>query len=292
VAGDVRLTLMHELAHIYLPGADPLESATDITMNGANFDFRGPVIDEQNDIALGGGLTDQIQTSYYATILTSQTTLFGSFATYTSYSEDRAVDTTRLGSAGADNIDHSNNTLLLNDLLFGLGGNDTLQGGDGDDHLYGGVDLVTAGSGKDKLYGGAGGDRLLGGDGNDFLDSGLNVIDPNSPTEREDWLEGGAGDDVLIMRGRWCVAAGGAGDDQFWIADSGDRYTYQITDSEAGDSIYWHGYHLTGGSKQVIELIFDAADPEVSYALVGALDGYGFIYSWWGTQLAISAPDG
>jgi hypothetical protein len=177
-----------------------------------------------------------------------------------------------------------------------MGGNDTIRGGDGDDFLYGGADPTQAGSGKDKLYGAAGGDLLFGGDDNDFLDSGLNVIDPYSPTEREDRLDGGDGNDVLIMRGMWCVAAGGAGDDQFWVTDTGDGWSYEITDSDAGDSLYWHGYPLTGGAKQVIEMIFDPdpAQGQSGYADVGALDGNGFRYYYGAVNadLFIIAPDG
>lgn len=213
-----------------------------------------------------------------------------------SYSDGRDVDTTRLGTSSDNFIDHSNNTIRIRDLLFGMDGNDTIKGGDGDDFLYGGADPGHAGSGKDKLYGGAGGDMLFGGDDNDFLNSGLNVIDPYSPTEREDRLDGGDGDDVLIMRGMWCVAAGGAGDDQFWITDTGDGWSYEITDSDAGDFLYWHGYHLTGGAKQVIEMIFDPdpAQGQGGYADVGALDGNGFRYYYGAVNadVFIVAPDG
>lgn len=294
VQADIRLTIMHELAHIYLPGSDPA-AASELTRNGANYNFRGPVVDEQNAIATNAGLTDQIQTAYDAAFSSSDGR-YNLFTVNSSYSDHRDVDITRLGTSGADNVDHSARTQatvpgMLNDLLFGLGGNDTIKGGDGDDHLYGGGDPTIAGSGKDKLYGGDGGDRLFGGDDNDFLDGGLNVIDPNSE-QRGDTFDGGDGDDILVIRGISCESAtGGAGDDQFWI-DSDPVGSYWIMDSEAGDSLYYNGYHLTGGAKQVIELIYDPADYEVSYALVGALDGNGFIYSWWGSQLAINAPDG
>ena len=51
------------------------------------------------------------------------------------------------------------------DIILGVGGNETLRGHDGDD-------VVFASGGSDTIYGGAGNDRLDGGAGNDYLDGG------------------------------------------------------------------------------------------------------------------------
>jgi len=170
VAGDVRLTIMHELAHIYLTANDP-PSVSEAAMNAANFDFRGPVIDEQNRIALDAGLTSQVQTSYFAALLSTET-LFSSFTTNVSYTAGNTVDTTRFGVPGAaDNIDHSNNTRLVRDLLFGLDGNDEIKSGKGDDYVYGGDgnDKIFGGDGKDVLVGQAGDDEFRGEKGDDTI---------------------------------------------------------------------------------------------------------------------------
>ncbi len=81
-----------------------------------------------------------------------------------------------------------------NDLLRGTGpgahrfdgdaGNDTLEGGDGDDVLNGGAD-------KDRLVGGAGNDTLDGGISNDLLIGGSG----------QNTLTGGAGYDIFGIRG-------------------------------------------------------------------------------------------
>jgi serralysin len=67
-----------------------------------------------------------------------------------------------------------------NDAILGLAGNDTLNGGNGNDVLDGG-------GGNDKLTGGNGTDMLFGSVGNDDLDGG----------NGKDTVNGGAGDDVL-----------------------------------------------------------------------------------------------
>ncbi|MET4694551.1 beta strand repeat-containing protein [Endozoicomonas lisbonensis] len=59
--------------------------------------------------------------------------------------------------------------------LYGLGGNDLLDGGVGNDILDGGEgnDELIGGSGSDKLIGGKGDDILIGGSGNDLFFGGI-----------------------------------------------------------------------------------------------------------------------
>jgi len=86
-----------------------------------------------------------------------------------------------------------NNTLTGNDLygdmLFGLGGDDTLDGLGKDD----------------KLFGGDGADSLAGGAGNDFIDGGAD----------SDTIVGGAGNDQIIYDSAdtWANISGGDGND-------------------------------------------------------------------------------
>jgi Ca2+-binding RTX toxin-like protein len=84
---------------------------------------------------------------------------------------------TLLGAGSAD----------LYDLIFE--GNDTINGGGGNDRLKGfeGDDRLNGGSGDDRLLGDAGNDILSGGNGNDSLNGGAG----------EDVLRGGAGNDKL-----------------------------------------------------------------------------------------------
>jgi Ca2+-binding RTX toxin-like protein len=94
-------------------------------------------------------------------------------------------------------------------IIYGTGGNDTLQGSIGSDTIYGyaegtdpdletGNDTIYGGNGRDTIYGGGGDDTLYGGDLNDTLYGGAG----------DDHLYGDSGDDILD---------GGAGNDTFWI---------------------------------------------------------------------------
>lgn len=88
--------------------------------------------------------------------------------------------------------------------LNGYGGNDTIQGGDGNDRINGmnGTDSIRGGAGNDYILGGANADRLYGEDGNDTLSGGGS----------NDKLYGGVGADRMM---------GGNGDDYFDSREAG-----------------------------------------------------------------------
>jgi len=100
----------------------------------------------------------------------------------------------------------------LNDYISCLGGDDSVNGGNGDNFLIGGMgdDTIDAGDGDDTIVGSEGSDRLsagggfnivLGGDGDDYIESyGANTID------------GGAGNDLFSVWGGGRID-GGAGND-------------------------------------------------------------------------------
>ncbi len=142
-----------------------------------------------------------------------------------------------------------------NDVLFGYDGNDTLNGGDGNDALNGGAgnDILNAGDGLNSLSGGAGDDTLngganqdglFGGDGNDTLNGGNGT----------DLLQGGAGNDTL---------SGGQGGDIFnFIGDWGQD---TISDYNAGvDVISFADLNAMGGSATGPSSFTDFTITEVS----------------------------
>ncbi len=86
------------------------------------------------------------------------------------------------------------------DVLSGDNGNDTLLGGEGADRLLGFAenDLLLGGGGNDTLSGDSGFDTLIGGLGNDTLDGGTNP-ELGDPGAQGDILLGGEGDDTYMV---------------------------------------------------------------------------------------------
>lgn len=73
------------------------------------------------------------------------------------------IEIATYGTSGDDNFAGAETgDASVDDMLFGLGGNDTISGNEGDDFINGG-------DGDDSLYGGAGDDFIIGGLGTDTL---------------------------------------------------------------------------------------------------------------------------
>jgi Ca2+-binding RTX toxin-like protein len=83
-------------------------------------------------------------------------------------------------------------------VLNGMGGNDTLYGYHGSDWVYGGSgnDIMSGSSGQDWVYGGSGRDTVNGGSGNDWVwgDAGRDTVYGGLGN---DTVNGGAGNDTL-----------------------------------------------------------------------------------------------
>ena len=127
---------------------------------------------------------------------------------------------TLYGEAGDDYLDGGKD----NDYLDGGAGNDRLKGGQGEDELQGGLgdDTLTGGSGADTLFGGEGNDKLFG----DGSGSGSGRGSGSGEASFNDYLDGGAGDDLIV---------GGAGDDT-------------LLGGEGNDSLYGDGMGSGSGS--------------------------------------------
>jgi len=110
-------------------------------------------------------------------------------------------------ATGNDTLDGGNG----NDAILGLAGNDTLNGGNGNDVLDGGGgnDGLTGGNGNDLLFGSFGMDTLIGGNGDDSLDGGAG----------DDSLTGGRGPDLFVFHA-------GFGEDTITDLGNGDRIQF------------------------------------------------------------------
>jgi Ca2+-binding RTX toxin-like protein len=139
------------------------------------------------------------------------------------------------------------------DILIGGAGDDILIGQAGDDTLYGGEgqDIIAGWEGADLLYGGSGDDLMAGDFGRDeqvnqrgidgfagdyrLVRAGVlgSPASFGTPVEQvgDDFLDGGAGNDILFGEGGYDVLLGGDGNDTLW----GDA-TY-LPDELHGDDV-------------------------------------------------------
>jgi len=99
------------------------------------------------------------------------------------------------------------------DIIHAGDGMDYVNGNAGNDSIYGeaGADRLYGGAGDDGIYGGDGNDHINGNKGNDLLDGG-NGNDEILGGQGDDTISGGAGIDTLT---------GNAGNDTFFLAASG-----------------------------------------------------------------------
>jgi hypothetical protein len=145
------------------------------------------------------------------------------------------VGETICGLLGNDTI----NALGGDDVVFGdlcdvkaklsaaqtAGGNDTLNGGAGNDALYGagGNDRISGDDGADKLFGGGGNDTLAGGRGRDSLDGGAGN-DRLTGGADVNTYKGGAGDDTVDAKnGKKETVDCGAGKKDSASVDKADK---------------------------------------------------------------------
>jgi Ca2+-binding RTX toxin-like protein len=126
-------------------------------------------------------------------------------------------------------------------VLYGMGGNDTINGSAAGDQLFGGDgnDTINAGGSSDVVYGELGNDTLNGGDGNDYLqdDAGTNT------------LNGGDGSDYVVFQGNAINSAnGGAGSDSLDIRAQGrtSAFAINLTAMWSGGSGAVNGGTVTG----------------------------------------------
>ncbi|MBH8575469.1 hypothetical protein I8752_21140 [Nostocaceae cyanobacterium CENA369] len=173
------------------------------------------------DTLIGGAGDDVLWGGYnaYEGVLASLDDYF-----FTEYNNNGYGNDLLVGGSGNDTL-HGDSIfadIIING-VFAIGGNDTLDGGSGNDLLEGslGEDYLCGGSGNDRIYGGtlnpsshqadAGDDHLYGGSGDDLLVA--STVDPYFYGGKNDFLDGGAGNDTLYGEVGSDFLDGGAGND-------------------------------------------------------------------------------
>ncbi|WP_151720439.1 calcium-binding protein [Gemmobacter serpentinus] len=183
-----------------------------------------------------------------------------------------------LSGAGHDLLDGADG----NDLLSGGTGNDTILGGRGHDSIGGndGADLLIGGEGNDTIYGHAHFDTIFGDQGNDMLYGGAQTA----------LLYGGEGNDGLQTRmldGGDSTLTGGSGIDafDFWTPRAGKGAHAVIADFEAGEAVtITIGNTVTGLAQYMQQNGLDFSGVE-GQARVDLVDGAGSItFNGWSAE--------
>ena len=152
------------------------------------------------------------------------------------------------GSAENDNIFGVEDKV---NILNGLGGDDTISGGDlndkihggeGDDTLSGlsGEDVVYGESGNDIINGGSGNDTIFGGENNDVISGGLDSDslygesgnDIITGDEGDDFIYGGEGNDTVYGGKGNDNIFGGSGDDILETGEGYDSIYFELNERE------------------------------------------------------------
>ena len=156
-----------------------------------------------------------------------------------------------------------------NNTMYGLGGDDSLNGSAGADILYGGEgnDTLNGNGGDDYLEGGAGNDRLNGGAGNDtyYFEKGFGN-DQLSDSEGENIIRFGEGitaDDLTVRRDGYYdvkIQVAGTGDSlklmNFMNSSIYRNYTFEFADGTSiGKDQINAGAIASGQDKSMYEIL-------------------------------------
>jgi Ca2+-binding RTX toxin-like protein len=225
---------------------------------------------------------------------------------------------------------------MSGDVLFRLadtarivGGDDILNGGDGNDALFGelnentspslaasplagvsgGNDRLDGGKGNDRLYGQTGNDLLIGGRGSDILVGGTGNDTLSGGADR-DLLDGEAGDDRLSGGGGLDMLTGGTGRDTFVfdqalaagnVATVADFYSVAdtfalsraiFTAAGAVGTLNANAFHVGSAAHDASDrIIYNSANGHLMYDADGTGSAAARTFAVVGTGLPITAND-
>jgi Ca2+-binding RTX toxin-like protein len=127
-----------------------------------------------------------------------------------------------------------------NDLIYGYGGDDSIDAGKGNDIVYGGEghDDISGNDGDDTLHGNTGNDTVHGNSGDDIVYGG----------KGDDEVRGGIGDDTVYGGIGNDIAYGGTGNDYIDTSNPNENalpdvgYPFQTPDPDSVNKVPFPGY--------------------------------------------------
>ncbi|CAN5567064.1 hypothetical protein BH11PSE7_BH11PSE7_33800 [soil metagenome] len=186
------------------------------------------------------------------------------------------------------NLAHGTGDLVTDNVIYGTGGNDRIDGLTGNDLLGGGDgnDQINGGTGDDLIGGGAGNDSLSGGDGNDFISSTSDLWgNAQQKSAIDNWANWGkpAGAIVLGQGATWGVYTNSGGGLYLdGLASNSPSHDLQsdFLDGGAGDDILiasWGSDRIKGGDGK--DLMSGLAGDDVMEGGAGndTMDGDGLV---------------
>jgi Ca2+-binding RTX toxin-like protein len=124
------------------------------------------------------------------------------------------------------------------DSIFGLEGDDTIDGGNGADEIFGnqGNDTIDGGRGNDEIFGNQGNDRIEGNNDSDTIYGGKDM-DTLNGEGGDDWLRGDREEDSLLGSIGNDILFGGKGNDTLSGSSGDDRLS-----GDLGDDLLYGGW--------------------------------------------------
>lgn len=152
------------------------------------------------------------------------------------------------GTSGtvADQFANTLNGTANDDILMGLGGNDSITAGNGNNLVFGGSavtdttdgnDIITSGTGNDTIYGNAGADNITSGGGSDLVYGGIgtDTITTNALTGNASVYGGGGFIDTVDGADNITVASSTG---NLFLTGNAGTDTITVTTSSGNASVY------------------------------------------------------
>ncbi len=255
---DVAETLIDTIT---VSTADGTQQQISVTIEGSNDDsiisgdFSGNVIEDDGTSATGDLDHTDVDTADADDDWSTSVNQDGQYGSLTIASDgnwtyvldDGNVDVNALGDGETltDSVLVETSGGTIAEITITIDGANELIEGDANDNILTGTSV------GDTILGFAGDDQLFGLDGNDILDGGtgsLTWFTPGGEFIDGQFLDGGAGDDVLTVEGGFSILRGGAGNDTLTAVNNGTSTTWDWVFADYTGSTNGIVANFTGGT--------------------------------------------